>query len=1084
MKNILRQILPLLITVTLLFAIFGTFALGAESKKKNDYSRPGYSAEIYNETFDAVEFLQEKLNVSVGTVEKEYLTEKSDFYLSYPKNIPSSYVTLYPNGNQVFVFAKAYSYTNSEGVSISWTPSKVSANGDSKVFAPASDGDYQAKFDFSVENASSFAVEYSAVISISKEDVNRELLRAYSDAQYLDYLEKRLEYEAALEIYNEYLSEKKIYDELYLEYTQYLSALQEYEVALIKHEEYLAAIQKYEADYVVYLESLKTAEELADEIQAYNEYLLKMEKINYRLSLVNDMKRSITPLKRSLFGAITGDAVDQVLQEQDILTGNVVDADKEVVEGAGEATHEIREFFDEYFSRDTDSAKYLYYQMNYAKLRDNIVKLFQCLDNLYENAFIRGVIESKERDEKFEILLAQLFFASNALSDESVYNYKGTAVYDANYRIETSKGPKSPAHILGEVGDYYVDKNIAAPLADESYPAPVKKPNYTPVPEPQKPEKVEKPAAPEAVAEPIAPTPVTEPIAPAAVENVNGLEVKAPVDKNTLEGRLLEAFRKGMISARHTKKLTKDYEIALGITVTKVHGASSVTVTYHDYNKNPIGDVTVEKGTFAEIEDVPEKAGDAQYSYVFDKWLDAPEDEGGAAVNLASVKTDMRVYPSFKRVTNKYSVTWQIDGTVIKSEMLEYGTVIEKWIPEKAGDLNKYYVFSAWSPELAPVTENVIYNAVFEEKQTVPFLAEGAITKSGDTEISVMLNANLGTRLDVSRLLEISSGKYSVKFCLPVGEAARTANESFAEFTVSYADVVAMKKASVAFLDFSVLKENDSESYTVFAYDKDGKLIDKSFKLSVAVPSEKNHEDMRVVYYNGAEKLYAKSEYSEGKIRFNLNTGCHYSYILEIFPSLISVLPQEIRVSADKCEALPGEAVTLSIDLPLGIELVTFYYVDASGARVAFDDGKFTMPNFDVIVGAETKRILYTVNFTSDGIIISSRQYYYGDTVEIPDGVVKASDGKYTYKFLRWAPAVASVTQNASYEAVYEKTPIVRQVDGGLKISEGTLRILVTAGIFVFVLFLGILPNIVISVILASRRKKRGTAIITRRKNT
>ncbi len=1082
MKTKLKRILPFFVVFPLLFAFFASFALAASDKNKNDYSRPGYSAEIYNEAFDAVAFLREKLNVSVGVIEEEYLAEKSSFYLAYPKNIPSSYVTLYPTGNQVFVQAKAYSYTNSDGVSVSWIPTKVTVGNQSSTFSLISNGDYEARFSgFTVENGHSFVVEYNAVISISLEDINRELSRAYLDGKYLDYLEKQLEYEAALEIYNEYLSDRKIYEELYLEYTEYLSNLEKYETALTEYGEYLKALQKYEENYVVYLESLKTAEELADEISAYNEYVLKMEKINYRLSLVDDMKINKTSLKRSLFGAITGNAVDQVLEEQDILTSNVIDADKAVVEGAGEATEEIREFFDEYFARDTDSAKYQYYQMNYPKLKNNIVKLFQCLDNLYENGFIRGIIESKERSDKFEILLAQLYYAANALSDETVYNYKGTVAYDANYHIETTKGPKTPAQILGDVSDYYVDKNIATPPADEAYPVPVPKPNYTPVPEPVKPEKLEKPTEPEEVTEPVAPTPVLEPTAPPTVENVNSLDAKAPVDMTSLEGRLLDAYRKGILSSRSDRHLARNYEMTLGITVLKVYGASNVTITYHDHNKNPLGDVNVEKGTFAEIEHVPEKAGNAQYSYVFDKWLDAPEEEGGRAVNLSSVESDMRIYPSFKKVVNKYSVSWKIDDTVVKSELLEYGSVIKEWTPEKAGDLNKYYTFLSWTPAIAPVTENVTYTAVFEEKYTVPGLSDGSIIKSGDTELSVSLGIS-GGRFDVSRLLEISAGKYSLKFLMPLASQERSANEAFAEFTVSYADVVAMKKASVAFLEFSVLKDEASERYAVFAYDRDGKPVSQSFKLALAMPSEKNHEDMRVVYYQGEQKLYAKSEYSDGKIRFNLNTGCHYSYIMEIFPSLISVLPQEIRVVSDKTEALPGELVTLGINLPLGVELVTFYYIDASGARVTLPDAKFEMPNFDVIVGAETKKILYTINFVSEGITISSRQYYYGDTVEIPDGVVKASDGKYSYKFLRWAPQVTEVTQNASYEAVYEKTPIVKQDDGGLKISEGTLRILIVAGIFAFVFLFAIVPNIVISVILALRRKKSGTAILVKRK--
>ena len=1079
MKNKLMRILPVIIILALLFSFVLAFATVSFAKNRNDYSRPGYSGDVYNETFDAIKFLQDKLGVSIGNVECEYLTKTSDFVLSYPKNIPSSYVTLYPVGEQVFVYAKPYSYTNSEGVSVSWVPKRVVSAGNSQILKLGSNGEYEAKISGSVESGLTFTVEYSATVSVLKEDINLELSRAYFDAKYLDYLEKQLEYEADLEIYNEYLSNKKIYDELYLEYTEYLSELENYNLELLRYEEYLAALEKYEADYVIYIESLKTAEELADEILAYQEYVNKMEKINYRLSLIEDMKVNKTKLKRSLYWAIKGDAVDQVLAEEDILTGNVIGADKEVVKGAGDATREIRAFFDEYFALESDLLKYRYYQINYQSFKNNIVKLFQCLENLYENGYVKGIIESKERSEKYEILLAQLYLAANALSDEPIYNYAGTVAFDAKYKINTTKGYKTPAEILGNIDGYYVDKNIATPPANEAYPDPVPNPNYTPVPEPKKPEKVAEPILPQPVSEPEEPTSVQKPEAPVVVENVNGIAVKAPIQENSIEAKLLDAYRKGLLSQRSEKYLKSDFETAVAISVTKVYGAETVTVTYHDYDGNPIGDVSVEAGTFAEIEQVPEKPGDEKYSYVFEAWVN----ESGSAVDLSSVESDMRIYPRYKEVINKYTVNWQIGDTIVKSENLDYGTELKAWSAEKAGDLNKYYSFCYWTPAISSVTQNITYTAVFEEKYTVPNLADGSIVKSGDSEISVNCGELIGEKLDVSRLFEIAAGKYSLNFRFSLLNDSHASADSYAEFKLAYAEVVAMKKNSVTHLEFSILKENGSEQYSVTAYGKNGEPHGTSFKFSASIPSEKCDEDMRVVYYSGEEKLYAKSTYSDGKIAFNLNTGYHYSYVLEAFPSRISVLPQEMKATVDKTAALPGEIVYVNVNLPQGYELISVYYVAPDGTRVEIEDGKFIMPDFDLSVGAETRRTVYTVKFVSDGMVISSKGYHYGDTVEIPDGVAKASDEKYSYKFKRWAPTVSTVTQDAIYEAVYERTPIVKEDDGGLKISEGTLRILATAGIFAFVFLFGLVPSLVISAVFAVKRKRRGTAIINKLKS-
>ena len=160
MKKSFRRVLPFFVIFALLFAALAPFVFALEAPKKNDYSRPGYSAETYNEVFDAAKFLREKLNVvNIGSVEEEYLNATSSFYLSYPKNIPSSYVKLYPTQDKTYVSAKTYSYTNSERASVSWIPSRVTLGGASVSFRHVSDGDYEAIFDVPLADGLSFAVE-------------------------------------------------------------------------------------------------------------------------------------------------------------------------------------------------------------------------------------------------------------------------------------------------------------------------------------------------------------------------------------------------------------------------------------------------------------------------------------------------------------------------------------------------------------------------------------------------------------------------------------------------------------------------------------------------------------------------------------------------------------------------------------------------------------------------------------------------------------------------------------------------------------------------------------------------------------
>ena len=66
----------------------------------------------------------------------------------------------------------------------------------------------------------------------------------------------------------------------------------------------------------------------------------------------------------------------------------------------------------------------------------------------------------------------------------------------------------------------------------------------------------------------------------------------------------------------------------------------------------------------------------------------------------------------------------------------------------------------------------------------------------------------------------------------------------------------------------------------------------------------------------------------------------------------------------------------------------------------------------------------YTVTFKNeDGTVISEAKYHYGDTVTPPADPAKAEDEAYTYSFKEWTPAIAPVTGDAAYTAVYEATP-------------------------------------------------------------
>ena len=65
----------------------------------------------------------------------------------------------------------------------------------------------------------------------------------------------------------------------------------------------------------------------------------------------------------------------------------------------------------------------------------------------------------------------------------------------------------------------------------------------------------------------------------------------------------------------------------------------------------------------------------------------------------------------------------------------------------------------------------------------------------------------------------------------------------------------------------------------------------------------------------------------------------------------------------------------------------------------------------------------YTVVFKDEnGTIISTKTYYYGADVVVPNAPSKAADNTYTYTFAGWDKEVVDCVADATYTATY--TPV------------------------------------------------------------
>ena len=106
--------------------------------------------------------------------------------------------------------------------------------------------------------------------------------------------------------------------------------------------------------------------------------------------------------------------------------------------------------------------------------------------------------------------------------------------------------------------------------------------------------------------------------------------------------------------------------------------------------------------------ETPTKASTAQYNYTHSGW--SLEIGGEADPNATkNVDTNRVVYAAFTKELRSYTVTFSMDGTVLESMVVPYGTVPVPTVTPTKTD----HKFSGWNPALAPVTGDVDYVAQF-----------------------------------------------------------------------------------------------------------------------------------------------------------------------------------------------------------------------------------------------------------------------------------------------------------------------------------------------------------------------------------
>ena len=950
----MKRKIPILITLALALALIISATSLAALAAREDHSNPNSTAEKV--TLDSADILELALGIELGATEREYLALYGGESIVYGNMIPATYlVTAYDDeSGTLSVYARAYEYSTADGLKKVWTPKTATVGDISVPLSLGTDNKYVCKI-ANVEKDSTAALDviYTMSITVSAKTLNALMNKAFNDAPkwdaYSGYLQAKEEYYAAFAAYEAYLVDKSVYEAKLVEYKAYLAELAEYEADLLVYAEYEAALAKYNSDYAKYIDYLDRVDKYDSELEVYNKYISTIATVDYHLSILDGTLAKHTPLERSVRNAIMGETVTSVLENRDVIANKVSGIKPEVVDAAGAYTDNLRVFYSEYESIADKQEKYTYYVMNYEKIRDNFVGLFRCLDRLYDSGVVREGIDRSGLKEKYEILLAELYYTAMAISDDPVSNYDNNAYYDSTYKIDL----KTPISILYGT-PYMKDLGDAKPLVG-GYPAEVKKPEpITEVKEPTKPAAVLRPVAPDVIDDPgAAPDVVLKPSAPTPVEPPVMLDDQVNLPDAVLS--LILMYKKGELIARD--EVSEGKKIALEAIATKrLFSTDEIAINFHDADGNLLDALNVERGSYVEFSgDAPIREEDENATYTFAGWQDAE----GNLVDMRAVDCEesiLNLYPYFSATYKLYDVTWIVNGkkTVTKERLGILPTV--PFIPSKSDTGSFLYEFKGWNRDICEVSSDVsknVYTAVFESKFIVPFSnGSGALISNDGVDYIIDAIASPDHEFDLSKVIPRAAGKYGLVI------RAKGYTVRFAYNDVLQMSAAAVKRVSV----YSATKGAHAYSFCFNAFDASGEKTTASIKATMVLPySFVDPDHARLYHFVDEARNYVKATVTDTTL--TATVSCGVSYYADLVYAVDVIALDTVKLSVSDTSLAAGNVGTIIAEAPAGVEIISYYFIKGNGERVELDGPRFVMPTDDVSVGVVFAYLQYTVCF-------------------------------------------------------------------------------------------------------------------------
>ncbi len=377
----------------------------------------------------------------------------------------------------------------------------------------------------------------------------------------------------------------------------------------------------------------------------------------------------------------------------------------------------------------------------------------------------------------------------------------------------------------------------------------------------------------------------------------------------------------------------------------------------------------------------PTKENTAQYTYSFKGW----------DKDIVAATGDATYVAMFDSIINTYLITFKNGEEVLQSEVLAYGKVptYDGEKPAKQSNAQYTYSFKGWDAEIVAVTGEATYSAMFDS----------------------IVNTYLVTFKNGESILQSGPVAYGT---VPTYDGEKPAKQSNAQYTYSFKGWDAELVAVTGEATYSAMFDSIVNTYLVTF--KNGESILQSERVAYGTvpayngqtPTKPADEQHSYVFAGWDAELVAVTGEATYSATFTVTEKTYVITWLNNDGSEIGRDTLKYGATPTPAEATKENTAEFTY---------TFTGWDKTIVPVA-GDATYTA-QYDSV------RNKYTITFYFDDgkTVIETMVVEYGQMPDPTKTPSKIAEEHSYYTFARWEPALAPVTGDASYTAVFEEVP-------------------------------------------------------------